>query len=438
MHLVGRSALILGLLLVAAGSVRSDDNPRAVVARAVQVVGGETLLVRAQAFQFKVKGTLYINPVRGDQFTGEVFSQLPDRRKEIVQAQTQGNLVLLTEVLAGGKAWLKDDVHVHELSPAELADLKERAYASYVASLLPLLKGSGLSLEPLGEAKVQGRPAIRVKVVSAGHRDIKLYFDKADGFLVKVEQRRKDVMTGAESVWEELRSDYRELYSAAADEQALKAAKVATDDAALLEFLRKRTLTEAKYTQIKTLIRNLGDASFEVRAKAKEELTALGELAAGMLARVTNDPDAEVASGAQECLKAIGKASDTTLPRAVVRLLARKKPAGVAEVLLGYLPSSVDLNTAQELEAALAVVALRDGKPDKALEQALTDKDPIRRAAAAAALGRDDRAGQRLFLFGLTLPTKFVQLRDGKKDLEWEQLEVKIFNRFPENVFAKP
>ena len=131
------------------------------------------------------------------------------------------------------------------------------------------------------------------------------------------------------------------------------------------------------------------------------------------------------------------------MPRAVVRLLALRQPANAAEVLLGYLTSAPNEATAQEVRGALAAVAVRNGQPDKYLVQSLKDKDPARRAAAAAALGREagnakERPGQRLFLHGTKRAMTGVFYRDGKKAMEWEIEDVKFFNKLEERVFAKP
>jgi hypothetical protein len=58
-------------------------------------------------------------------------------------------------------------------------------------------------------------------------------------------------------------------------------------------------------------------------------------------------------------------------------------------------------------------------------------------------LGRDgktgkDRPGRRLFLRGVKQAMKGIHYQDGEKLMEWELTDVKYFNRFDEQVFAKP
>ena len=99
-----------------------------------------------------------------------------------------------------------------------------------------------------------------------------------------------------------------------------------------------------------------------------------------------DDPD--YAGRARQCLQNIEGPQGANLSMAVVRAVAALKPDGAAEGLLEFLPYAENDKVEQEIDAALAAVALRDGKPESALVRALTDKAPVRRSAAAAALCR--------------------------------------------------
>src|SRR5262249_16961412 len=69
--------------------------------------------------------------------------------------------------------------------------------------------GKEYQLSVLAEAMVHDRPAVGVNVSSRGHEDVKLYFDKESGLLVKRVQRLDDGM-GDKVTQEELFSDYQE------------------------------------------------------------------------------------------------------------------------------------------------------------------------------------------------------------------------------------
>jgi hypothetical protein len=176
--------------------------------------------------------------------------------------------------------------------------------------------------------------------------------------------------------------------AAALDQSMLEKAHVAADGLGLLEFLRKRTLSNTDLERIGQLITELGDDSFEVRQKASAQLVAIGSAAVPLLKQATKSDDIEVVRRAQECLKHIESGSSTAVVGAAARMLAVRKPAGAAEVLLAYLPVVEDELVGEAVRQALTAIAVRDGKADPALVAALADKTPVRRAAAGAALCR--------------------------------------------------
>jgi HEAT repeat protein len=181
----------------------------------------------------------------------------------------------------------------------------------------------------------------------------------------------------------------------AADEQTLRNAKLGVDGPALLEFFRQRTLANADREKILALIRQLGDDDFSVREKAFADLVALGNPAVPLLRQATSDPDAEVVRRSERCLERIEGTVGVSVSSAAARLVAVRKPAGAAEVLLAYLPFADDESVVDEVRQALTAVAVRDGKPEAALVAALTDKNALKRATAAEALCRSGAAGQR-------------------------------------------
>jgi len=169
------------------------------------------------------------------------------------------------------------------------------------------------------------------------------------------------------------------------DEQLLKQAGVATDDAGLLQFFRKQSPNEA---ELRALIGKLGDDSFDVREKASADLSHLGSTAEPFLREALKSRDAEVVRRARDCLTNIRSGPSAAVMAAAVRLLSRRNPAGSAEVLLAYAARiSGDANE-EEARAAVTAVAVRDGKPEPVLLAALEDKSSSRRTIAAVALAR--------------------------------------------------
>jgi hypothetical protein len=178
-----------------------------------------------------------------------------------------------------------------------------------------------------------------------------------------------------------------------ADEQTLKAAGIGTDGPGLLTFFRSHSLADADRQRIQGLIRQLGDGDFDVREKASADLVAQGHKALALVRPALKDSDLEVARRATEIVRQLEQTAPNTdagqmLAIAAARLVAVRKPAGAAEALLGYLPFAGREPVLEEIEKALAAVALPEGKVDPALTVAVTAGDAAKRGIAGAALAR--------------------------------------------------
>ncbi len=196
----------------------------------------------------------------------------------------------------------------------------------------------------------------------------------------------------------------------AADEQTLKSADVAVAGPALLGFLHKRSAPPPDKAAVAALVKQLADPA--ARGVASGQLVALGEPAVPFLREAANNlDDPDFAGRARQCIENIEGSHGAGLSMAAVRAVAALKPDGAADALLQYLPYAEDDKVEQEAEAALAAVALKDGKPESAVVRALTDATPVRRAAAAVALIRvgaeDQKAAVRELLKDPTPTVRF-------------------------------
>lgn len=159
-----------------------------------------------------------------------------------------------------------------------------------------------------------------------------------------------------------------------------------TEGPGLLDELRKRTLTEGDMSNTQGLIEKLGDDSFEERQKAEDQIKRLGTRIVPLLRQALKHTDLEIRSRAQKCLASIEMDKAAPLSPITARLIALRKPKGAVEAILAYLPSAEEDTLVDELQTALNAVAFPDGKPHQALLRALSDKVPVRRAAAGQAL----------------------------------------------------
>lgn len=176
--------------------------------------------------------------------------------------------------------------------------------------------------------------------------------------------------------------------AADADVSILKAAGIPTDGAGLVAYIKERTTTGADQARLKTLVRQLGADEFKVREAASRQLVLLGVRARRYLLAAVKDSDPEIARRAQDCLERIVQGAMASAMSAAVRELGRRKPPDAAAVLLNYLPSAEDERVAETIQEVLPSLAVREGKPEPAYVEALTDKSALKRAAAAAALCR--------------------------------------------------
>src|SRR5262245_4230129 len=200
----------------------------------------------------------------------------------------------------------------------------------------------------------------------------------------------------------------------AGDELRLRAAGLAADGPALLEFFQQRTLGHVAAERLDALVRRLGDKDEAERGKAVRELVGLGPLAVPSLRLAASDPDNQAAANlARRCLAALRGEEAAELPVVAARVLARRRPAGAVAALLAYLPFADSGDVLEEVKNALGDVGFgEDGKPDPALTRALDDALPLRRAAAIDVLSTRLGAAPRPALRKLLAdPKASVRLR---------------------------
>lgn len=179
------------------------------------------------------------------------------------------------------------------------------------------------------------------------------------------------------------------------DEQALKAAGVATDGPALLEYFRRRTPSEAEQAILKQRSAQLGSSVYPVRVQATDFLIGKGRSALPYLREITKKGDAETARRAQYAIGVIEQNTRLGLSATACRVLVERKPAGALETLLAYLPFIDETWVEDEIRQSVKRIAYVDGKALPVIEQALADKEAKRRAAAAWIVGTSTDARQR-------------------------------------------
>jgi hypothetical protein len=205
------SALGTLLVLAAIGRSGKDKDLQAIIDKAIAAHGGEARLAKFPALTLKGTGKYYGMGEAID-YNVEIASHGKKFRFGMDIKIMNFDLKVVV-VVNGAKGWEKVNDDVKEIAADELAEHKEHMHSEAVVGLLPLKKDKSYQLSLIGDVKVGDQPAVGVRVVKKGHRDVSLFFDKAKGHLVKSEYLIKDIKGGGdkEMLQTNLYYDYKEF-----------------------------------------------------------------------------------------------------------------------------------------------------------------------------------------------------------------------------------
>ena len=176
------------LLLGAPASGSEAVSPADIIRKAIRAQGGKEKVTRISCYRGKSSGRLTINdtvfPV-----TIAFWHKSPHFMKVSADVVVDGEIVVDTLVVSGTQGWHKRDEVVRELSEIQVEAAQEGFYKYQVLQLFPLLENPSFKLFKLGESRIEDRVAIGLSVASQGHRELKLYFDKETGLLIKCDSQ---------------------------------------------------------------------------------------------------------------------------------------------------------------------------------------------------------------------------------------------------------
>jgi hypothetical protein len=141
-------------------------------------------------------------------FVGESW-RWDENSKMTITMRVQGVKVSVTDAVHGDTQWRQLFGKTQELAKEEVAEIQESRHVDKIAKL-GFLKDDTIELVSLPESKIADKAAAGVVVKSKGHKDVKLYFDKESGLLVKVEHISLDLLSGKEVLEELVLSDYQD------------------------------------------------------------------------------------------------------------------------------------------------------------------------------------------------------------------------------------
>lgn len=181
--------LSAAFLLVAVPGLRAaDDDPKDIIARAVNAHGGAEFLTKSMAARATNTGKIHINGMEVE-FKQEVAYMLPDKFKDSMELNIAGRTFQVVTIVngdtgsitAGGKEVpVNDDIK---------KAMKEGLEMLRTARLVNLSKDKTVELSLFGEEKVEGQPAVGIVIGGKDRKQMTMFFDRKTGLLVKFVHR---------------------------------------------------------------------------------------------------------------------------------------------------------------------------------------------------------------------------------------------------------
>lgn len=199
--------LALTLAMTVPNTVMADDAARDLVTASIEKNGGEKLLSKHAAMTSKLKGTVHIvgSPLP---VTGESASQGMNQQRLSISLTVDGQSITYISVLNRDQGWERLYDTTNQMSAEKLTEAKEAAYASWVATLVPL-KDPAFALSSAGETEIDNRKAVGINVTREGHRPVKLLLDKESLRVVRTEITVRDDSTSEQMIQETTYSDFK-------------------------------------------------------------------------------------------------------------------------------------------------------------------------------------------------------------------------------------
>jgi hypothetical protein len=201
--------MVPALVLTITQLAWAADDPKAIIDKGIQALGGEEKLAKAKAYSWKSKGKIKFGD-NDSEFTVEGTVQGLDHLYTKFSGNFMDNKIEAVAVLAGDKGWRTFMGMTMDLEGDMLANEKRNLYLQVIPSTLVPLKDKNFKLEAAKEDKVGDKPAVGVKVTAPDGKDFTIYFDKASGLPVKVVAKVLGFM-GEEFTQEAILSSYKEF-----------------------------------------------------------------------------------------------------------------------------------------------------------------------------------------------------------------------------------
>jgi hypothetical protein len=179
------------LLASASNYAAAQEEARALIERAVKAHGGAEALARIHADKVKFRGTLVIQG-HTSPILVETTTQLPSKYKCVIEMNHDGDKATIVHIVNGDKIYITVNGRAHTAEPAQLSEIRNGLELERAKHLLPLLEDKSYQLAVIEDITVNDRPAAGVRISGRGRKEMRLYFDKEFGLLVRAENRIDD------------------------------------------------------------------------------------------------------------------------------------------------------------------------------------------------------------------------------------------------------
>lgn len=202
-------ALAALVFFQAEARTQPQDEAKAIITRAIKAMGLDKAPANIKGYRTKAKGELEIMGVTLT-FSQQITVRLPNQFRDELELEANGKKIPVRTIFNGTKGSVEADGKVVKLDDKTQAELRDVANLLELAQLSPLLT-SKYTLSPVGEVKVDDKPALGVRVCSKGSKDLNLFFDKQTGYLTKVDRQAYDATTGQEVPEERIIQSYKDM-----------------------------------------------------------------------------------------------------------------------------------------------------------------------------------------------------------------------------------
>ena len=161
------------LLLLTSVAVGAQENPQALVRRAIEAAGGRTNLAARPALQWEGRAVIHI-PGRDINIAGTWSIHPPDSAVVATYDAAQGPRTTRRLIVAGTRGWTQRDSQFSVMPAAMLTEERHQFYLYALLRLLPL-EAPGVRLTPV-PADSAGNAGLRVE--SPGRLPVTIYFDR--------------------------------------------------------------------------------------------------------------------------------------------------------------------------------------------------------------------------------------------------------------------